>query len=239
MITSTKPEEILRLGLDIGSTTVKVVVFDANQQQILGSWYSRHYADVFQTLHTLISEALLYCGQRHFTVAVTGSAGIGLSQKLGIPFVQEVIAGVESVTTFIPQTNVAIELGCEDAKITFFEGSIDQRMNETCAGGTGAFIDQIAVTLKTDALGVNELASRFQTIYPIAARCGVFTKSDVTMLLNEGARKEDIAASVLQAVVDQTIGGLACGRKIRGNVAFLGGPLFFLQELRKDRKSVV
>ncbi|MDR2440362.1 MAG: acyl-CoA dehydratase activase-related protein [Planctomycetaceae bacterium] len=233
MLTFTKPEEILRLGLDIGSTTVKVVVFDDNQNQILGSWYSRHYADVFQTLYTLISEALLYCGQRRFTVAVTGSAGIGLSQKLGIPFVQEVIAGVESVTTFIPQTNAAIELGGEDAKITFFDGSIDQRMNETCAGGTGAFIDQIAVTLKTDALGVNELASRFQTIYPIAARCGVFTKSDVTMLLNEGARKEDIAASVLQAVVDQTIGGLACGRKIRGNVAFLGGPLFFLPELRK------
>jgi predicted CoA-substrate-specific enzyme activase len=184
-------------------------------------------------LNTLISEALQCCGQQHFTVAVTGSAGIGLSQKLGIPFVQEVIAGVEAVTTFIPQTNVVIELGGEDAKITFFDGSIDQRMNETCAGGTGAFIDQIAVTLKTDATGVNDLAAHSQTIYPIAARCGVFTKSDVTMLLNEGARKEDIAASVLQAVVDQTIGGLACGRKIRGNVAFLGGPLFFLPELRK------
>jgi predicted CoA-substrate-specific enzyme activase len=234
MITfDSKSSETLRLGLDIGSTTVKVVVFDGNQQQILGSWYSRHYADVFQTLLSLISKALHYCGQQPFTVAVTGSAGIGLSQKLNIPFVQEVIAGVEAVTTFIPQTTVVIELGGEDAKITFFDGSIDQRMNETCAGGTGAFIDQIAVTLKTDATGVNNLAAHAQTIYPIAARCGVFTKSDVTMLLNEGARKEDIAASVLQAVVDQTIGGLACGRKIQGNVAFLGGPLFFLPELRK------
>ncbi|MDR0705628.1 MAG: 2-hydroxyglutaryl-CoA dehydratase, partial [Planctomycetaceae bacterium] len=234
MITfTTKSSATLRLGLDIGSTTVKVVVFDDIQQQILGSWYSRHYTDVFQTLHTLISEALQCCGQQHFTAAVTGSAGIGLSQKLNIPFVQEVIAGVEAVTTFIPQTNVVIELGGEDAKITFFDGSIDQRMNETCAGGTGAFIDQIAVTLKTDATGINNLAAYAQTIYPIAARCGVFTKSDVTMLLNEGARKEDIAASVLQAVVDQTIGGLACGRKIQGNVAFLGGPLFFLPELRK------
>ncbi|MDR1142115.1 MAG: acyl-CoA dehydratase activase-related protein [Planctomycetaceae bacterium] len=228
-----QPETVLRLGLDIGSTTVKVVVFDDNRKQILGSWYSRHYADVFQTLHTLVAEALQYCEHCPFTVAITGSAGIGLSQKLGIPFVQEVIAGVESVSTFIPQTDVVIELGGEDAKITFFEGSIDQRMNETCAGGTGAFIDQIAVTLKTDAPGVNDLAAGHQTIYPIAARCGVFTKSDVTMLLNEGARKEDIAASVLQAVVDQTIGGLACGRKIRGKVAFLGGPLFFLPELRK------
>ncbi|MDR2116913.1 MAG: acyl-CoA dehydratase activase-related protein [Planctomycetaceae bacterium] len=228
-----KPAEPLRLGLDIGSTTVKVVVFDDNRKQILGAWYSRHYADVFQTLHTLVSEAIRYCEHRCFTIAVTGSAGIGLSQKLGIPFVQEVIAGVKSVTTFIPQADVVIELGGEDAKITFFEGSIDQRMNETCAGGTGAFIDQIAVTLKTDASGINDLASCYQVIYPIAARCGVFTKSDVTMLLNEGARKEDIAASVLQAVVDQTIGGLACGRKIRGNVAFLGGPLFFLPELRK------
>ncbi|MDR3197849.1 MAG: acyl-CoA dehydratase activase-related protein [Planctomycetaceae bacterium] len=228
-----KPEKILRLGLDIGSTTVKVVVFDDERKQILGAWYSRHYADVFQTLHTLVADALHFCKHHRFTIAITGSAGIGLSQKLGIPFVQEVIAGVQSVKTFIPQTDVVIELGGEDAKITFFEGSIDQRMNETCAGGTGAFIDQIAVTLKTDALGINNLAARYQTIYPIAARCGVFTKSDVTMLLNEGARKEDIAASVLQAVVDQTIGGLACGRKIRGNVAFLGGPLFFLPELRK------
>ncbi|MDR1963689.1 MAG: 2-hydroxyglutaryl-CoA dehydratase, partial [Planctomycetaceae bacterium] len=227
-----KPTDSLQLGLDIGSTTVKVVLFDGEQQQIVWSRYSRHYADVFQTLYNLLAE-LPTIGNKYFTVAITGSAGIGLSQKLGIPFVQEVIAGVESVTTFIPQTDVVIELGGEDAKITFFEGSIDQRMNETCAGGTGAFIDQIAVTLKTDAVGINNLATQYQTIYPIAARCGVFTKSDVTMLLNEGARKEDIAASVLQAVVDQTIGGLACGRKIRGHVAFLGGPLYFLPELRK------
>jgi predicted CoA-substrate-specific enzyme activase len=223
----------LRLGLDIGSTTIKVLLFDADRKRILWSRYSRHYADVFQTLYTLVTEVLECCGGNNFTVAVTGSAGIVISKKLRLPFVQEVIAGVESVTTFIPQTDVVIELGGEDAKITFFSGSIDQRMNETCAGGTGAFIDQIAVTLKTDAQGINDLASQYQTIYPIAARCGVFTKSDVTMLLNEGARKEDIAASVLQAVVAQTIGGLACGRKICGNVAFLGGPLHFLPELRK------
>ncbi len=228
--TSTAP---LRLGLDIGSTTIKIVVYDPDRHVLLWSRYSRHYSDVFQTLHTLIFEMLEEFGRYDFTVAMTGSAGIGISKKLDINFVQEVIAGAESVSTFIPSTDVVIELGGEDAKITFFEGSIDQRMNETCAGGTGAFIDQIAVTLKVDAAGVNDLARRYEMIYPIAARCGVFTKSDVTMLLNEGARREDVAASVLQAVVDQTIGGLACGRKIRGNVAFLGGPLHFLPELRR------
>ena len=223
----------LRLGLDIGSTTVKGVVLDDVNRKVLWSRYARHYSDVFQTLYTLVSEVLEKFADRPFTVTVTGSAGIGASQRLDVPFVQEVIAGAESVSTFIPHTDVVIELGGEDAKITFFEGSIDQRMNETCAGGTGAFIDQIAVTLKTDPAGIDELASKCETIYPIAARCGVFTKSDVTMLLNEGARKEDIAASVLQAVVDQVIGGLACGRKIRGNVAFLGGPLHFLPQLRR------
>jgi len=240
---------VLRLGLDIGSTTVKVVVVDEQRKDIAGRnapwvlWarYTRHYSDVLKTVYDLASEALEHFQNRSademaavtFTVALTGSAGIGVSQKLELPFVQEVVANAKAVETFIPQTDVAIELGGEDAKITFFGNSIDQRMNETCAGGTGAFIDQIAVSLKTDAAGVNQLAGRHKTIYPIAARCGVFTKSDVTMLLNDGATKEDVAASVLQAVVDQTIGGLACGRKIRGNVAFLGGPLHFLPELRR------
>ncbi|MDR1957843.1 MAG: acyl-CoA dehydratase activase-related protein [Planctomycetaceae bacterium] len=236
MITETHskcPFSPLRLGLDIGSTTVKVVVYDDSSCAMRWSRYSRHYSEVFQTLTGLVSEVLDQFPDTVFTVAVTGSAGIGVSQKLMLPFVQEVIAGAESIEAFLPQTDVAIELGGEDAKITFFNGSIDQRMNETCAGGTGAFIDQIAVTLKTDALGIDALASHHKTIYPIAARCGVFTKSDVTMLLNDGASKEDVAASVLQAVVDQTIGGLACGRKIHGNVAFLGGPLHFLPQLHK------
>ncbi|MDR1925047.1 MAG: acyl-CoA dehydratase activase-related protein [Planctomycetaceae bacterium] len=223
----------LRLGLDIGSTTVKAVIFDAATREIVWSRYTRHFSGVFQALSKLVSEVFQTFPGKAFTLAMTGSAGIGVSQKLGIPFVQEVVAALHAITTFIPQTSVAIELGGEDAKVTFLEGSIDQRMNETCAGGTGAFIDQIAVTLKTDAAGINDLASRHKTIYPIAARCGVFTKSDVTMLLNEGASREDVAASVLQAVVDQTIGGLACGRKICGPAALLGGPLHFLPELRK------
>jgi activator of 2-hydroxyglutaryl-CoA dehydratase len=228
-----------RLGLDVGSTTVKAVVFDAVTREIVWSRYTRHFSGIFQALANLVSEVFQVFPDKVFTLAMTGSAGIGVSQKLGIPFVQEVVAALHAITTFIPQTSVAIELGGEDAKVTFLEGSIDQRMNETCAGGTGAFIDQIAVTLKTDAAGINDLASRHKTIYPIAARCGVFTKSDVTMLLNEGASREDVAASVLQAVVDQTIGGLACGRKICGPAAFLGGPLHFLPELRKRFKETL
>ncbi|MDR2172231.1 MAG: acyl-CoA dehydratase activase-related protein [Planctomycetaceae bacterium] len=227
------------LGLDVGSTTVKAVVFDAAARKIVWSRYTRHFSGVFQALSNLISEVFQVFPDKVFTLAMTGSAGIGVSQKLGIPFVQEVVAALHAITTFIPQTSVAIELGGEDAKVTFLGGSIDQRMNETCAGGTGAFIDQIAVTLQTDAAGINDLASRHKTIYPIAARCGVFTKSDVTMLLNEGASREDVAASVLQAVVDQTIGGLACGRKICGPAAFLGGPLHFLPELRKRFKETL
>ncbi|MDO4549748.1 MAG: acyl-CoA dehydratase activase [Planctomycetia bacterium] len=223
----------LRLGLDVGSTTIKGVIYDAETGKMVWCRYARHFSDVIQTLFSLVGEIQDTFGERSFFVAMTGSAGIGAAMKLDLDFVQEVVASAQAIMTFLPRTDVAIELGGEDAKITFFDESIDQRMNETCAGGTGAFIDQIAVTLKTDAAGVNDLASRYQTIYPIAARCGVFTKSDVTMLLNEGASREDVAASVLQAVVDQTIGGLACGRKIRGNIAFLGGPLHFLPELRK------
>ncbi|MDR1382916.1 MAG: acyl-CoA dehydratase activase-related protein [Planctomycetaceae bacterium] len=233
MIHQVFTKTVLQLGLDVGSTTVKVVVVDEATRQVLWNRYTRHYSDVLKTVFELTAEAIDRYPERLFTVAVTGSAGIGVSQKLELPFVQEVVASAEAVAAFLPHTDVAIELGGEDAKITFFDGSIDQRMNETCAGGTGAFIDQIAVSLKTDASGVNQLAEHHKIIYPIAARCGVFTKSDVTMLLNDGAAKEDVAASVLQAVVDQTIGGLACGRKIRGNVAFLGGPLHFLPELRK------
>jgi predicted CoA-substrate-specific enzyme activase len=227
-----KQNELLKAGLDIGSTTVKISVLDA-QNKPLYCKYKRHQLDLLNTVISLIDEAPENLKSLPLTICATGSGAIALSQKANIAFEQEVIACTKAIKTFLPQTDVAIELGGEDAKITFFDfSSIDQRMNETCAGGTGAFIDQMAQVLKTDAQGVNELSKNHKTIYPIAARCGVFAKTDIMPLLNEGAAKEDIAASVLQAVVNQTIGGLARGRTIKGNVAFLGGPLFFLSELR-------
>jgi len=172
------------------------------------------------------------CFNGEFQVTMTGSGGLSLAKTLGVPFEQEVIACSAAVQERIPQTDVLIELGGEDAKITFYEGTVEQRMNGTCAGGTGAFIDQMALLLDTDASGLNEYAKKSTTIYPIAARCGVFAKTDIQPLINEGTPKEDLAASIFQAVVNQTISGLACGRVIRGNVAFLGGPLSFLSELR-------
>ena len=153
---------------------------------------------------------------------------------MGQPFCQEVVAVANSLKEFYPQTDVAIELGGEDAKIIYFKGGIDQRMNGICAGGTGSFIDQMASLLDTDASGLNELAKNFQMIYPIAARCGVFAKTDIQPLINEGAAREDLAASIFQAVCNQTISGLAQGKPIRGNVAFLGGPLHFMSELRNS-----
>ena len=173
-------------------------------------------------------------GDLNLELAITGSGGMGLAEVIDVPFVQEVIASSITIEKFIPQTDVMIELGGEDAKMTFFDnGTQELRMNGTCAGGTGAFIDQMAALLKVDANGVNELAKNYEKLYPIASRCGVFAKTDVQPLLNEGVRREDIAASIFQAVVNQTIAGLASGRKIKGNVAFLGGPLFFMSELRK------
>ncbi len=223
----------LRIGLDIGSTTVKVVVLDEDHK-LLFSAYQRHLAEARSTAAILMNQVREQFGPRDAHLCVTGSGSIATAEALGIPFVQEVIACTKSIETFLPHTDVALELGGEDAKITFFdEGGVDQRMNETCAGGTGAFIDQIATLLQTDAEGLNNLAKGFRTLYPIAARCGVFAKTDIQPLLNEGAAKQDIAASVFQAVVDQTVGGLACGRSIKGNIAFLGGPLYFLSELRK------
>ena len=219
------------IGLDIGSTTIKIVITDANNRLVY-SKYLRHLSDMRNTLALVMDDAWSKFKGSDITICVTGSGGISVSEWLGIDFVQEVIASTECIKKYIPQTDVAIELGGEDAKLTFFDNSIDQRMNETCAGGTGAFIDQMATVLQTDALGLNELAKKYKTVYPIAARCGVFAKTDILPLLNEGAAREDIAASIFQAVVDQTIGGLACGRPIKGNVAFLGGPLFFLSELR-------
>lgn len=222
----------LRAGIDVGSTTVKLVVLD-EQDQSLFSKYERHFSDVKQATEKIFREAQAVIGDQEMTLNITGSGGMGLAEVLEIPFVQEVIACTRTVEEVIPETDVVIELGGEDAKITFFEGALEQRMNGSCAGGTGAFIDQMAVLLKTDANGVNELAKGYQTIYPIASRCGVFAKTDVQPLINEGAAKEDIAASIFQAVVNQTIAGLAAGRKIRGNIAFLGGPLFFMSELRQ------
>jgi len=225
-------DRMLRLGLDAGSTTVKLVILDENNNLIYHR-YERHYADIKNTILNLIKEAFDLFRDKEISITVTGSGGLSVSKWLGVSFIQEVIAGTKTVERYIPQTDVAIELGGEDAKITYFDSGVDQRMNGTCAGGTGAFIDQMASLLQTDAAGLNELAKEHKVIYPIAARCGVFAKTDIQPLLNEGAAKEDIAASVFQAVVNQTISGLACGKPIRGKVAFLGGPLYFLSELRK------
>jgi len=223
--------KLLHLGLDVGSTTVKLVVMDENDN-VLYSKYQRHLSDIRKTIFQLLSETSENFKEEKATVMVTGSGGISVSKWLGFPFIQEVIASTKAIENFIPQTDVVIELGGEDAKITYFDNGIDQRMNGTCAGGTGSFIDQMASLLQTDALGLNELAKGYKVIYSIAARCGVFAKTDIQPLLNEGAAKEDVAASVFQSVVNQTISGLACGRPIRGNIAFLGGPLRFLSELR-------
>lgn len=225
-------KELLHLGLDVGSTTVKLAVLDKNNK-IIYSKYQRHFSDIRKTIFELVDETCALFEEDDLTVTLTGSGGISVAQWLGLPFEQEVVAATGAIQRLIPQTDVAIELGGEDAKITFFNNGIEQRMNGTCAGGTGAFIDQMASLLQTDAAGLNKLAEGCKVIYPIAARCGVFAKTDIQPLLNEGAAKEDIAASVFQSVVNQTISGLACGRPIRGNVAFLGGPLYFLPELRK------
>ena len=229
MDTKNKP---LRIGVDVGSTTVKLLVLDETDA-IVYSVYRRHHSDIRATIIGIVDEALQQVGDRPATITITGSGGLLLANWLGVPFIQEVIANKTAIERIIPRTDVAIELGGEDAKIIYFDGGIEQRMNGTCAGGTGAFIDQMATLLDTDASGLNELARNHTIIYPIASRCGVFAKTDVQPLLNEGAKKEDIAASVFQAVVMQTISGLACGRPIRGNVAFLGGPLHYLSELRQ------
>ncbi|MDO4403557.1 MAG: acyl-CoA dehydratase activase-related protein [Atopobiaceae bacterium] len=222
----------LRLGIDVGSTTVKLAVIDDNNNLIYAN-YERHHTDIRATAKDLFARARKVIGDVPMRVSITGSGGMLLATWLDLEFVQEVIASKRAVETLIPQTDCAIELGGEDAKIIYFDNGIEQRMNGTCAGGTGAFIDQMASLLKTDAAGLNELARDYQHIYPIASRCGVFAKSDVQPLLNEGAAPEDIAASIFQAVANQTVSGLACGHPIRGYVAFLGGPLQYLSELRE------
>ena len=247
----TAPGPALRLGLDIGSTTVKLVLLPetavgpgglgpgavgAGEGEVPAppvlAEYHRHNADVRGEVTRLLGEAAERFPDAQVRGAVTGSAGLSLATLMGLPFVQEVIAETETVRRRDPQTDVIIELGGEDAKITYLHPTPEQRMNGTCAGGTGAFIDQMAQLLHTDAPGLDELASRYTTLYPIASRCGVFAKSDLQPLINQGAASEDLAASVLAAVVTQTIAGLACGRPIRGDVMFLGGPLHFLPQLR-------
>ena len=222
----------MKLGIDIGSTTVKLVLLD-DEGGVVYSKYERHMSNVFEKVEELVEEMYAQYGDIKIQTVITGSGGLSLANLLGIHFEQEVIACSKAVETLIPETDVAIELGGEDAKITFYGSTIEQRMNGTCAGGTGAFIDQMAVLLNTDAGGLNEAAKNVKMIYPIAARCGVFAKTDIQPLINEGASIEDLAASIFQAVVNQTISGLACGHPIKGKVAFLGGPLTFLSELRK------
>ena len=220
------------LGIDIGSTTVKIAILN-EENQLLFADYERHFANIQETLAHLLGEAHEKLGELTLQPVITGSGGLALANHLGIPFTQEVIAVSTSLKALAPQTDVAIELGGEDAKIIYFEGgNVEQRMNGICAGGTGSFIDQMASLLQTDATGLNEYAKHYQAIYPIAARCGVFAKTDIQPLINDGATKEDLAASIFQAVVNQTISGLACGKPIRGHVAFLGGPLHFLSELK-------
>ena len=220
------------LGIDIGSTTVKIAILDENNT-ILFSDYERHFANIRETLSSLLQKAYDKLGNITLHPMITGSGGLTLANHLQVPFVQEVIAVATSLKELAPQTDVAIELGGEDAKIIYFEGgNVEQRMNGICAGGTGSFIDQMASLIQTDASGLNEYAKNYNSLYTIAARCGVFAKTDIQPLINEGATKEDLSASIFQAVVNQTISGLACGKPIRGHVAFLGGPLHFLSELK-------
>lgn len=221
-----------KLGIDVGSTTIKVVALDSYNKVIYND-YRRHFSNIKNTLIDSLEECFKKIGNFDLKITVTGSGGIGVAQWLQCDFQQEVIACTRAVEEFINKTDVVIELGGEDAKITYLKGGIDQRMNGTCAGGTGAFIDQMAILLNTDAQGLNILARDAENIYPIASRCGVFAKTDIQPLINEGAKKSDIAVSIFQAVVDQTISGLACGKPIRGKVTFLGGPLHFLDSLRE------
>ena len=225
------------MGLDIGSTTIKIVLFD--DQAIVFRLYRRHNSDIKGELALCFKEVAAKFPDAEVAVMVTGSGGLSATKWLGIDFIQEVIAETVAVKRYYPDTDVIIELGGEDAKITYLKPILEQRMNGTCAGGTGAFIDQMASLLQTDAMGLNELASKHRSIYSIASRCGVFAKSDLQPLINEGAPKEDLAASVLQSVVNQTVAGLACGRKIKGHIVFLGGPLAFLSELRKAYETTL
>ena len=230
----------LRIGLDIGSTTVKAVVLDDSDSldATLFADYRRHHANVRATMEGLLRDIRAHLAElgradEPVRLAITGSGGLALADAVHVPFVQEVIAETRAIDEAIPQADVIIELGGEDAKITYLKPTPEQRMNGSCAGGTGAFIDQMSTLLDTDAAGLNEMAKYYQTLYPIASRCGVFAKTDLQPLINDGAAKPDLAASIFTAVATQTIAGLASGRPIHGTVVFLGGPLFFMSELRE------
>ena len=225
------------MGIDVGSTTVKTVILDGDE--VVFKEYRRHFSDVKKAVKEILQDVYRELGDIEISVVVTGSGGIDISNYLNLKFVQEVISSTKAIETYHPETDVVIELGGEDAKITYLSGGIDQRMNGICAGGTGAFIDQMATLLKTDASGLNEMAKDYEVIYPIASRCGVFAKTDIQPLINDGAKKSDIAMSIFNAVVVQTVSVLSCGRKIEGKVAFLGGPLYFLSELRRAFKNVL
>ncbi len=226
-----KAENILSLGIDIGSTTAKLALLRAGE--VIHETYERHFSNIRETITNMLRASREIIGDANFTAAISGSAGMGIAQGAEIPFVQEVWATGEVVKAASPDTDLVIELGGEDAKIIFFDGVIDERMNGTCAGGTGAFIDQMATLLDVTPDELDALSLKHNKIYPIASRCGVFAKSDIQPLLNQGAAKEDVAASIYQAVVNQTIAGLAQGRKISGKVMFLGGPLYYNKGLRE------
>ncbi len=224
----------MRIGLDVGSTTLKCVVLDSKDNLIFKS-YERHYSQINEKTAALLKKVIKeYINDSEVYLSISGSAGMGLANRCAVPFVQEVYATRISVTKMIPQADVVIELGGEDAKILFLTNDLEVRMNGSCAGGTGAFIDQMATLLDISLSQMNDLAASHSKLYTIASRCGVFAKSDVQPLLNQGAKREDVAASIFQAVVNQTIGGLAQGRELSGNIVYLGGPLTFLSELRKS-----
>lgn len=222
---------VLSLGLDIGSTTAKIVLMEDGE--VLYQRYERHFSHVRQKALEMVQAASAFLEGRTIHVAIAGSAGLGLAKAADIPFVQEVFATAETVRNYAPDTDVVVELGGEDAKVIFFRGGLDERMNGTCAGGTGAFIDQMATLMDVTTEELDRLSLQHQRLYPIASRCGVFAKTDIQPLLNQGARKEDVAASIYQAVVNQTIAGLAQGKRIEGKVMFLGGPLYYCLGLRE------
>ena len=221
----------MKVGIDIGSTTIKLVVMD--EERLIFKNYARHFSEISSALTNSLTSLKNIIGEKTFNIALAGSAGMGIAKKISLPFVQEVIACQTAVEKFIPQTDTVVELGGENAKIIYLGNAPEVRMNGVCAGGTGSFIDHMASLLSTDALGLNALAQKGKQLYTIASRCGVFAKTDIQALMNDGAKKADIALSIFQAVVNQTIGNLAQGRPIAGNVAFLGGPLHFLPELKK------
>ena len=227
-----------RIGLDVGSTTIKCVVLD-EQNNIIYSDYKRHLSRIASMSQQLLSEISSEFPGEDMSIVISGSAGMGIANDMNIPFVQEVYATRTSVKNLLPETDTVIELGGEDAKILFLSNGLEVRMNGSCAGGTGAFIDQMATLMNVSPDDLNGLAASHEKLYTIASRCGVFAKTDIQPLINQGAKKEDIAASILYAVVNQTIGGLAQGRDIEGNVLYLGGPLTFFTELRKAFNKVL